>query len=98
MTTRSTSYIRGSLVEDLLRMSMPQSKVAVRLQFNMRCWCTSEACKYSISSIVMAAAMTSSSSAILVIERFTSAFAGKVYEQMVALIQSRSFELYCQNF
>jgi len=32
--------------------------------------------------------MTSCSSAILGIERFTSAFARKVYEQMVALIQS----------
>jgi len=37
--------------------------------------------------------MTSCTSAILGIERFTSAFAGKVYEQMVALIQSRSLEL-----
>jgi len=46
----------------------------------------------------MAAAMTSSSSATLGIERFASAFAGKVNEQMAALIQSRSLELYCQNF
>jgi len=46
----------------------------------------------------MAAAMTSISSAILGTERFTSAFARKVYEQMVALIQSRSLELYYQNF
>jgi len=38
--------------------------------------------------------VTSSSSATLGIERFTSAFARKVYEQMVALIQS--LELYCQ--
>jgi len=99
MTTGSTSYIRDSFVEDLLRMSVPQSKVAVRLLLNVLCWCISEACKYSIrSAIVMAAAMTSSSSATLGIERFTSAFARKVYEQMVALIQSRSLELYCQNF
>jgi len=36
------------------------------------CWCTSEACKYSrTSAIVMAAAMTSCSSAILGIERKT---------------------------
>jgi len=42
--------------------------------------------------------MTSISSAILGTERFTSAFARKVYEQMVALIQSRSLELYYQNF
>jgi len=46
----------------------------------------------------MADAMTSCSSAILGIERFSSAFARKVYEQMVALILSRSLELYCQNF
>jgi len=46
----------------------------------------------------MAAAMTSCSSAILGIDRFTSAFAGKVYEQMVALIQNRSLELHYQNF
>jgi len=45
----------------------------------------------------MVAAMTSSSSATLGIERFTSAFARNVYEQMVALIQSRSLELYCQS-
>jgi len=42
--------------------------------------------------------MTTCSSAILGIEKFTSAFAGKVYEQMVALIQSRSLELHHQNF
>jgi len=35
----------------------------------------------------MAAAMTSCSRAILGIERLTSAFARKVYEQMVALMQ-----------
>jgi len=46
----------------------------------------------------MAAVMTSCSSAVVDIERFTSAFTGKVYEQMVALIQSRSLELYYQNF
>jgi len=45
----------------------------------------------------MAAAMTYCSSAILGIERFTGAFARKVYEQMVALIQSRSLELYYQT-
>jgi len=69
-----------SFVEGLLRMSVPQSKVTVQLQLNVLCWFTSEACKYSISAIVMAAAMTSCSSAILGIERFTSAFARKVYE------------------
>jgi len=60
----------------------------------------------------MSTAMTSCSTAILAaktllqvvhlssysIERFTSAFAGKVYEQMVALIQIRSLELHYQNF
>jgi len=45
----------------------------------------------------MAAAMTSCSSAILGIERFTSAYAKKVYEQMMALIQGRSLELHYQN-
>jgi len=49
--------------------------------------CTSEACKCSISAIVMAAAMTSCSSAIMSIERYTSAFARKVFEQVVALIR-----------
>jgi len=73
---------------------MPQSKVAARLRLNVLCWCTSEACKYSISAIVMAAAMTYCSSATLSIERFTSALARKVYEQMVALIHSRSLELH----
>jgi len=42
----------------------------------------------------MADAMTSCSSAILGIERFTGAFARKVHEQMLALIQSRSLELH----
>ena len=46
----------------------------------------------------MAAAMTSCSSAALGTERFTSAFARKIYEQMMALIQSRSLELHYQNF
>jgi len=30
--------------------------------------------------------------------RFTSAFAGKVYEQMVAVIRTRSLVLHYQNF
>jgi len=42
----------------------------------------------------MVAAMTSCSSAILDIERCTSAFARMVYEQMVTLIQRRSLELH----
>jgi len=46
----------------------------------------------------MTTAMTSSSSAILGIDRLTSSFARKVYEQMVALIQSRSLELCYQTF
>jgi len=96
MTAGSTSYMRERFVEDLLRMSIPQSTVAVWHRLNVLCWCTSEACKYNISAIAMAT--TSSSSATLGIERFTSAFARKVYEQMVALIQSKSLELYCQNF
>jgi len=75
MTTRSTSYMRESFVEDLLRKSVPQSKVAARLRLNVLCWCTLEARKYSITSaIVMAAVMTSCSSAILVIKEFTKAF------------------------
>ena len=45
----------------------------------------------------MAAAITSSSSATLGTERFTSAFERKVYEQMVALIQIRSSELHYKN-
>jgi len=46
----------------------------------------------------MAAAMTSCSSEILGVERFTSAFARKAYEQVVALIQSRCLELHYQSF
>ena len=42
--------------------------------------------------------MTSCSSAVMGIERFTSALARKVYEQMVALIQSRCLELHYENF
>jgi len=99
MTTGSTTYMRESFVEDLLRKSLPQSKVAARLRLNVLCWCTSEACKNNITNaIAMAAAMTSCSSAILGIGRFTSALARKVYEQMVALIHSGSLELQYQNF
>jgi len=90
--------MRESFEEGLLRMSIPQRKVTVRLRLKVLCWCTSETCNYSISAIVMATAMTSCSCAILGIERFTSAFARKVYEQMVALLQSRSLEFYHQNF
>jgi len=79
MTTGST-YLRESFVEGLLRISVPQNKAAVQLRLNMLFWCTSEACKYSISAIVMAAAVTSCSSAISGIERFTGAFARKMYE------------------
>jgi len=40
-----------------LRKSVPRSKVATRLRLNVLCWCTAEACKYSITSaIVMAVA------------------------------------------
>ena len=66
MTTDSTSYTRERFVEGLLRKSVPQTKVAAWLRLNVLCWCTLAACKYSIrSAIVMAAAMTSCSSAIL---------------------------------
>ena len=68
MTTDSISYTRESFVEDLLRMSVPQSKITVQLRLNVLCWCTSEACKYSICVVVTAAAMTSCSSGILGIE------------------------------
>jgi len=78
---------------------VPQNKVAARLRLNMLCWCTSEVCKYSTTSaVVKAVAMISCSSAILGMEKFTGAFARKVYEQMVALIQSRNLELHHQNF
>jgi len=81
MTTGFTSNMRESFVEDLLRMSVPQSKVTVQLRLNVLCWCTSEACKCSVrSAIVMVAAIASCSSAILGIERFTSTLARKIYE------------------
>ena len=84
-----------SFVEGLLRKAVPQSKVAARLRLNVLCWCTSEACKYSITSAVeMAAAMTFCSSSMLGIERLTSTYAKQVYEQTMALIQSRSLELH----
>jgi len=56
-----------SFVEGLLRRKpLPQSKVSARLRLNVLYWCISKACKYSIrSAIVMAAAMTSCSTAIL---------------------------------
>jgi len=76
---------------------MAKSKVAVRLRLSVLSWCRFEACKYSISAIVIPAAMTSCSSARSGIERFTSAFARKVDEQMVTMIQSRSLELCCQH-
>jgi len=87
-----------SFGEDLLRQSVPQTKVAVRLRLNVLRWCTSETCKCNVSAIVLAAAMTSCTSAILGIERLTSAFARKVYEQMVALMQCKSLELHYQKF
>jgi len=87
--------MRERFVEDLLRKSVPQSKVASRLRLSVLCWCTSEAYKYSIrSAIVMTAAMTSCSSAILGIERFTSALERMVDEQMVASIRLRAW-LHC---
>jgi len=92
--------MRESFVEGLLRKSVPQSKTASRLRLNVLCWCTPEACKYNRkSAVVMAVAMTSCSSAILGIERFTSAYARQVYEQlqMMAMIQSRSLKLHYQN-
>jgi len=99
MTTGSTSNMHESFVEGLVRMSVLQSKVAVRLPLNVLCWCTSEACKYSIRAIVMAAAMTSCSSAILGIERFTSTFARTIYEHWSTVkIQTRNLEFYYQNF
>ena len=98
MTTGSTSSIRESFAEDLLRKSMSVSKVAAQLRLDMRCWCTSEAYKYSISAIVMAAAMTSCSSPILGIGRFTSAFAGNVYDlHFSSIIQHSCMENKCSS-
>jgi len=89
---------------------LEKQTVLEKISTDLATVCTSEACKYSIrSAIVMSAAMTSSQlhywlkkaccrSCACSIERFTSAFAGKVYEQMVALIQSRSLELHYHNF
>ena len=39
MTTGSTFHMCESFVEDLFRMSVPQSKVAFRLRLNVLCWC-----------------------------------------------------------
>jgi len=88
-----------SFEEGLLGSQCLTANSLLGFGWNVVCWCSSEACKYSITSaIVMVAAMISCSTAILGIERFTSAFTRKVYEQMVALIQSRSLELRYQNF
>ena len=91
MTAGSTSHMRESFAEELLRKSVPQNKVAVRLLLNELCWCTSEACKDSISAILMgprwllaqlrywlqkAYYRTTTDN----IERFASAFAGKKVE------------------
>ena len=97
----STSYMRESFVEGLLRKAVPQSKVAARLRLNVLCWYTSQVCKYrTTSAVVMAAAMTSCPSTTLGIDRLTSAYARRAYELMMAmaLIQSRSLELHYQNF
>ena len=65
MKTGSTSYMRESFVEGLLRRKpLPQSKASARLRLNVLCWCTSEACKYS-KKRNRTAAMTSCSTAIL---------------------------------
>jgi len=42
-------------IEGLLRKSVPQSKVAARLLLNVLCWCTSEACKCSVRSVIVMA-------------------------------------------
>jgi len=58
--------MRKSFVEGLRWKSVPQSKVTAQFRLNVLCWCSSEACKYSISSSsVMAAAMTSCSTVTL---------------------------------
>jgi len=60
------SFMRKSFVEGLLQKLVPQSKVSARLRLNVLCWCTSEACKYSIrSAVVMVASITSCSTVIL---------------------------------
>ena len=87
MTTESVTYMRESFVEGLLMISVPQSKVVVQLRLNVLRWCT------------MVTAMTSCSSAISGIERFTSAFARMIYEHRSKVkIHTRSLELYYQNF
>ena len=67
MKTGSSSCMHESFVEGLLRRkSLPQSKVSARLRLIVLCWCTSEACKYSIRSAnFTSAAMISCSTAIL---------------------------------
>ena len=75
MTTGSASYMRESFVEGQRWKSVPHRKVAAQFRLNVLFWRTSEAYENStgISAIVMAAAMTSCSSAILGIGRFTTA-------------------------
>jgi len=73
MTTGSTFYMRESFVQGLRWKSVSQRNVAAQFRLNVLFWRTSEAYKNSISAVVMVAAMTSCSSAILGMERFTSA-------------------------
>ena len=81
------------------------SKFAAPLRLNV-CWCVSEACKYkkrNRSRRILTQLQYSLLKAycwfcIYSIEIFTSVFARKYYEQMVAFIQSESLELYIKNF
>ena len=59
---------------------------------------TSQACKYSITSAVVMAAAVTCSSAIVGNERFTSAYARQVYEQMMAYIQSRNWNFTIETY
>ena len=85
-------------------VSVLESIVGTELWLNM-CWCISGLCKYK-NAIVMSPRWRLAQQHQLWLQKaycrwwtyyiktFTSIFVGKFYEQMVALIQSRSLELH----
>jgi len=86
--TRSTSYMRESFVEGLRWKSVPQRKVAAQFRSNVLYWRTSEAYKNCVSAVVMAAAMTYCSNAIL---------AAKGIQQMTQLQHRKVYYRFCRK-
>jgi len=86
--------MHASFVEDLLEKSVSEVKVATWLRLNV-CWCTSEACKYKKRNhdsghddSLLKCTVGCEPHTFCTYCIFTSAIARKIYEQMVASIQS----------